>query len=182
MHSTDAEILEIVDADDRVVGTATRADIHRRGLLHRAVHVFVFNNHGEIYVQRRSASKDRHPLKLDSSAAGHVDPGETYEQTGVRELREELGLSVPLKEVLRVSASEKTDFEHVVLFKAITVEEPTPNPEEILWGGFMPADRLPEMMAEDPQDFVPAFVLLWQAFHEACAKVLPRMAGGDEGS
>jgi 16S rRNA (adenine1518-N6/adenine1519-N6)-dimethyltransferase len=103
-------------------------------------------------------------LKLDSSAAGHVDQGETYEQTGMRELHEELGLSAPIKQVLRIPASEMTDFEHVVLFKAITDEGPLPNPEEILWGGFMPPDRLSELMGEDPDDFVPAFILLWQAF------------------
>jgi 16S rRNA (adenine1518-N6/adenine1519-N6)-dimethyltransferase len=105
-------------------------------------------------------------LKLDSSAAGHVDPGETYEQTGVRELYEELGLRAPIEQVLRIPASEKTDFEHVALFKAATDEEPLPNREEILWGDFMPPDRLSELMGEDPDDFVPAFILLWQAFQK----------------
>jgi len=166
MHSTDHEILEIVDAEDKVIGTATRAEIHQQGLMHRAVHIFVFNARGEIYVQRRSASKDRHPLKLDSSAAGHVDPGETYEQTAIRELREELGLGAHLEHTLQVRPSEKTDNEHVALFKAVTAEEPVPSSDEIEWGGFMPTDRLCRLMDDDPQDFVPAFIMLWQAFRE----------------
>ncbi|MDQ7783662.1 MAG: NUDIX domain-containing protein [Desulfomonilaceae bacterium] len=164
MHSTDNEILEIVDEQDRVVGTTTRKDIHQRGLMHRAAHVFVFNSRGEIYVQRRSASKDRHPLKLDSSAAGHVDPGETYEQTAVRELQEELGIRADVEEVLRVPASERTDFEHVALFKAVARQKPRPNADEIVWGEFMAPQRLSELMSADPEDFVPAFVLLWNAF------------------
>jgi len=164
MHSTDHEILEIVDAEDKVIGAATRAEVHQKGLMHRAVHIFVFNARGEIYVQRRSASKDRHPLKLDSSAAGHVDPGETYEQTAIRELREELGLSAHLEHLLQVRPSEDTDYEHVALFKAITPQEPVPNPDEILWGGFMSTDRLSRLMDDDPGDFVPAFLMLWQAF------------------
>jgi isopentenyl-diphosphate Delta-isomerase len=177
MHATDAEILEIVDADDRVVGTSTRAEIHRRGLLHRAVHVFVFNTQGDVYVQRRSASKDRHPLKLDSSAAGHVDPGETYEQTAARELQEELGLHAPLERIVRIPASERTDSEHVMLFKAVTDEEPTPNAEEILSGGFVPPDRLSEMMQEDPHDFVHAFMLLWHVYRGTDEGVSQRGAG-----
>lgn len=133
MHSTDNEILEIVDSNDKVIGTATRAEIHRQGFLHRAVHLFVFNPAGQMYIQRRSRSKDRHPGKLDSSAAGHVDPGETYEETAIRELQEELGIKAEVKEILRVPASEKTDNEHVVLFEVTTKCEPVPNPEEIQW-------------------------------------------------
>jgi 16S rRNA (adenine1518-N6/adenine1519-N6)-dimethyltransferase len=163
MHSTDNELLEIVDEQDRVTGTATRKEIHRQGLMHRAVHIFVFNARGKIYVQRRSSAKDRHPLKLDSSAAGHVDPGETYEQTAVRELQEELGIRADIQEILRVPASEETDQEHVALFKTVTRQDPIPNADEIVWGGFMPLDRLSELMGKDPSDFVPAFVVLWKA-------------------
>jgi len=161
MPSTDKEILEIVDANDRVVGRATRAEIHAKGFMHRAVHVFVFNTAGEIYVQRRSATKDRHPLKLDSSAAGHVDPGETYLPAAVRELQEELGIAADLEAVLRVAASEKTDNEHVALFTVVTDRTPSPNPEEILWGGFMSRHDLSTRMAAAAEDFVPAFILLW---------------------
>jgi isopentenyl-diphosphate Delta-isomerase len=164
MADTDQEILEVVDADDRVVGHAARSEIHRRGLLHRAVHVFVFDSQGNIYVQRRSASKDRHPLKLDSSAAGHVDPGESYRETAYRELEEELGIRSELEEVLRVPASAVTDNEHVVLFTAVTGAKPVPNFEEILDGRFLEAHLLTKIMAEDPEDFVPAFRMLWKEF------------------
>jgi isopentenyl-diphosphate Delta-isomerase len=164
MHSTDNEILEVVDSHDKVLGTATRAEIHRRGLQHRAVHIFVFNTSGDLYVQKRSASKDRHPLKLDSSAAGHVDPGETYLQTAVRELHEELSIKAAVREVLKVTACELTDNEHVVLFTAVTDEEPTPNPDEIVSGGFVSRQELNASMKENPNDFVPAFIFLWDEF------------------
>ena len=164
MYSTDDEILEIVDSHDRVIGRATRGEIHRKGVMHRAVHIFVFNSDGEIYIQRRSALKDRHPLKLDSSAAGHVDPGESYEQTAVRELEEELGITAPVEQVLWVQACEQTDNEHVMLFRVRTNLEPVPNPEEVKWGGFMAPERLSALMQENPDDFVPAFILLWNEF------------------
>jgi isopentenyl-diphosphate Delta-isomerase len=164
MFATDNEILEIVDHHDRVIGTATRAEIHRRGLMHRSVHIFVFNASGEIYVQRRSEAKDRHPSKLDSSAAGHVDPGESYESAAMRELGEELGIDGRIAEVLRVSACGQTDNEHAVLFAVSTDAEPVPNPDEVAWGGFMAREGLTRLMENTPEDFVPAFILLWQAF------------------
>jgi len=132
--------------------------------MHRAVHVFLFNGSREIYVQRRSASKDRHPLKLDSSAAGHVDPGESYEQAAVRELSEELGITGEVEQVLQVRASPATDHEHVALFRVVAESEPRPNPDEIVWGDFMTWERLSCLMEQTPDDFVPAFILLWNEF------------------
>jgi isopentenyldiphosphate isomerase len=164
MAAEDHEILEIVDRADRVVGTATRAEIHARGLMHRAVHIFVFNRQGEIYIQRRSVTKDRHPSKLDSSAAGHVDPGETYGESAVRELAEELGIRDALEEILSVSARPETDNEHVKLYRAFTDSVPRINPAEIQWGGFMSREKVDELVDRTPEDFVPAFLLLWKEF------------------
>jgi isopentenyldiphosphate isomerase len=164
MYSTDQEILEIVDSDDNVIGTAARAEIHRLGMLHRSVHIFLFNRSGEIYIQRRSADKDSHASKLDSSAAGHVDPGETYEQTAFRELEEELGIQEGLYEVLRVKACPETDNEHVVLYSATTDLTPKPNPDEVQWGGFVKPEALTSLMKSTPDDFVPAFMLLWDHY------------------
>jgi isopentenyl-diphosphate delta-isomerase type 1 len=163
-YSTDNDILEMVDSHDKVIGRGTRGEIHRRGFFHRAVHMFVFNPAGQIYIQRRSRSKDRHPGKLDSSAAGHVDPGETYEETAIRELQEELGIQAEVKEILRVSASEQTDNEHVVLFEVVTESKPVPNPEEIQWGAFISREKVTKLMDEASEDFVPAFILLWKKY------------------
>ena len=58
------------------------------------MHVLVFNSRGEIFLQKRSMTKDREPGKWDSSSSGHVDSGEDYDACAVRELREEIGLHV----------------------------------------------------------------------------------------
>jgi len=52
----------------------------------------------------------------------------------------------------------------VMLFKVETDLEPAPNPEEVQWGGFMPPEKLSALMQESPDDFVPAFILLWNEF------------------
>jgi len=89
------EVFDVVDRNDVVVGREFRREIHRRGLLHRAIHIFWLRADGRLCLQRRSYAKDNCPGLLSSSCAGHVDSGESYLVAAVRELREELGVSVP---------------------------------------------------------------------------------------
>jgi isopentenyl-diphosphate delta-isomerase type 1 len=88
------EIFDVVDEQDRVIGQAPRSEVHRRGLNHRAVHVLVFNQHGDLFLQKRSMKKDCFPGVWDSSASGHLDRGEDYDACAVREVREELGVQL----------------------------------------------------------------------------------------
>src|SRR5215472_14287436 len=85
------EIFDVVDEHDHVIGSKPRNEVHRLGLMHRAVHVLVFNPQGEIFLQKRSMKKDRQPGVWDSSASGHVDSGDDYDSCAIRELNEELG-------------------------------------------------------------------------------------------
>ena len=86
------ELFDVVDDQDRVLRQEARADVHRQRLLHRAVHVLVFNPAGDVYLQRRSAAQDTYPLRWTTSCSGHVDAGEDYDTAVLRELGEELGL------------------------------------------------------------------------------------------
>lgn len=88
------EIFDVVDGRDVVVGREFRREIHRRGLLHRAIHIFWLRGDGQLCLQRRSYAKDNCPGLLSSSCAGHVDAGEDYLTAAVRELGEELGIRV----------------------------------------------------------------------------------------
>ena len=89
------EVFDVVDEDDQVVGREFRREIHRRGLRHRAIHIFWLRGDGQLCLQRRSYAKDNCPGLLSTSCAGHVDSGEDYLSAAVRELREELGVAVP---------------------------------------------------------------------------------------
>jgi isopentenyldiphosphate isomerase len=88
------EMLEIVDENDHVIGTAPRKDIHANGLLHREINVLFVTPSGEAIFQRRSKTKDICPGLLDAAAAGHVEIGDSYEVTALKEAAEETGLSI----------------------------------------------------------------------------------------
>ena len=88
------ELLAVVDQYDQVVDTQPRHKIHASGLRHRAVHILVFNDQGKLFLQKRSMKKDLNKGLWDTSAAGHVDAGEDYTPSAVREAEEELGVQI----------------------------------------------------------------------------------------
>jgi len=111
----------VVDENDRIIGVKTRGEIHAQNLMHRSVHILVFNNNAEFFIQKRSMSKDTDPGLWDSSAAGHVDSGEDYYHCAIRELGEELGIVVnaSLEELFRLPASPITGMEHCIIYRCI---------------------------------------------------------------
>lgn len=90
-----AEILDIVDEFDDVVGSAERAYALSNGLVTRVAGCVLFSSRGTIFLQVRSGKKSS-PFKMDYSAAGHVLSGEAYHTAACRELLEELGVSADL--------------------------------------------------------------------------------------
>lgn len=96
------ERVDVVDEQDRVLRSVTRAEMRRDRLRHRAVFVAVCDGDGRILVHRRSSTKDVWPGWLDIAVGGVVSSGETYDDAAERELSEEVGVSgvrcVPLDE------------------------------------------------------------------------------------
>jgi isopentenyldiphosphate isomerase len=96
MGATD-EIVAIVDEHNNVIGAVPRREMRAKNLPHRSTYIFVFNSHGELYVQKRTMTKDVYPGYYDPVTGGVVLSGESYEQGAVRELEEEMGIrDVPL--------------------------------------------------------------------------------------
>lgn len=92
------EVIMIVDRDNNVTGTELRSVMRKRGLLHRATYLLVFNSKGYLFVQKRTATKDIYPGYYDVAIGGVVLAGESYEESAGRELAEELGIrDIPLK-------------------------------------------------------------------------------------
>ena len=96
MNSTD-EIVAIVDKGNNVVGSAPRREMRAKRLPHRSTYILVFNSQGQLYVQKRTLTKDLFPGYYDPAAGGVVLAGESYEESARRELEEEMGIrDVPL--------------------------------------------------------------------------------------
>ena len=153
-----AELLDHVDAGDRVIGRVTRGEIHARGLRHRAVHIVVTNPSGALFVQRRSLLKDCAPGLWDSSAAGHVDAGEDYDTAAARELDEELGLAaIELSYRGQLAASAATGFEFVRYYTACTSRVPLPDPAEIMDSGWFSPTELGNWQRHQPEAFTATF-------------------------
>ena len=161
------EIFDVVNERDEVIDRKPRSEVHARGLLHRAVHVLVFNSRGEIFLQKRSMKKDRQPGVWDSSCSGHVDSGEKYDETAVRELGEELGLKVsaPLQKLFKIDACAETDAEFVWIYRCESDGPFQLHPDEIETGGWFTPEKVSGWIAERPQDFATAFVLIWKRFN-----------------
>jgi 16S rRNA (adenine1518-N6/adenine1519-N6)-dimethyltransferase len=166
-HTADHDMLPVVDENDRLLGSASRAEVHGNNLRHRAVYMLIFNDAGEVYLQKRSRRKDRHPLLWDSSASGHVNAGEEYDEAARRELNEELGIDVALEKLLKLPASERTGQEFIWLYRGRHARKLQLNLSEIEYGEFFPVALVRDCLAARPNDFTPGFAECWKAYCES---------------
>lgn len=88
------ELLDIVNEKDEIIGQETREKIHKDGLLHREIHIWFVTPDGQMIFQHRAKDKDTYPDMLDATVGGHVDLGMNYEDTALKEMKEETGLKV----------------------------------------------------------------------------------------
>ncbi|HWL52494.1 MAG TPA: 16S rRNA (adenine(1518)-N(6)/adenine(1519)-N(6))-dimethyltransferase RsmA [Chthoniobacteraceae bacterium] len=166
------ERFDVVDENNEVTGQASRHKVHAQGLRHRAVHILVFNKHGDLFLQKRSHLKDSHPGSWDSSAAGHLNAGDGYEETAVRELQEELGISAPLTLFGTLPPSDATGQEFVQCFEAVHSGPFTWPRSEIESGAFFPVAMVERWIAARPGDFASCLLecfRLWKRSKEAAS-------------
>jgi len=161
------EILEIVNKDNQVTGRAPRSQIHTQQLRHRAVHIFLFNSRGELFLQKRSQQKDEFPGYYDSSAAGHVDPQESYADAAARELEEELGITAALEKIADFPACQENGWEFTVFYAAVSDDRVRINCAEIAEGGFYPVAAIADRLSREGSLFTPAFKTLFELYRQA---------------
>ncbi|MFF7205045.1 NUDIX hydrolase [Streptomyces sp. NPDC008141] len=149
MSSAD-EILDIVDASDRVVGQARRGDAYARGLRHRCVFIQARDAQGRVFVHRRTPTKLVFPSLYDMFVGGVVGAGEAYDDAALREAEEELGVSglprpTPLFRFL-YEGGPRTWWSAVY---EVRCELPVnPQQEEVAWHAFLPEAELERRLDE----------------------------------
>lgn len=148
------EELYLVSEDDEVVGTAPRSKVRAENLLHRGVGILVFNSEGQLYVHRRTPTKDIFPGMYDMFVGGTVTVGESYEQAAQREAHEELGVTGGTWTTLFTylyKGPRNRCFTRI--FKVLYDGPITHQAEEIDWGRFYPFGQVLDLTRQWP--FVP---------------------------
>lgn len=103
------ELIDIFDKDNNSTGCQKmKSEAHRLGLWHRTAHVWIYNDHGELLLQKRASNKALWPDVWDISAAGHIGAGETEIIGALREIKEELGLTVEPEDLLLIKIQKGT--------------------------------------------------------------------------
>jgi 8-oxo-dGTP pyrophosphatase MutT (NUDIX family) len=161
MYAPAQEIVQIVDRDNRVTDALPRHLMRSRGLIHRASYILVFNDQQEVFVQKRTTTKDIYPGYWDVAAGGVVLAAESYEHSAARELAEELGISgIPLTPLFDHYFEDATNRVWGRVFRCVHEGPFSLQPEEVEYGLFMPVPQILECSRREP--FTPDGILILQ--------------------
>lgn len=167
--SFDNEALIIVDAQDRILGHGTKAELHQgAGTLHRAFSIFLFNDAGHVLLQKRSADKPLWPEFWSNTCCSHPRRGESYGIATSRRLKEELGVEAPLRFTHRFRyqaqfSAEGAEHELCSVYVGRIDGDPMPNPQEVSDWQWVSPSALDEWLDTNPENLTPWFKLEWAA-------------------
>ncbi len=161
----------VVDENNKPIGSEFQNTVTEKRLIRRIVRVLLFDSIGRIYLQFRSSTKNIYPNTWDQSAAGHVDEGETDQQSAIRELQEEIGIirsdlthlfdfyceenfnDIHIKEWNAVFSTTFFDNEKIILEK-----------EEVESGKWFAVDEVTKLLEKTPNIFSEGFRYTWKNF------------------
>lgn len=134
--AADEELLVLVDTQDREIGVAPKQSVHMLGLRHRAFSIVLTDDRGRVLLQRRAADKYHSPGLWANSCCGHPRPGESIHEAATRRAREELGVTVTLREIgtftyLAVVGATMIEHEIDHVFVGSTSADLRPDPREV---------------------------------------------------
>jgi 8-oxo-dGTP pyrophosphatase MutT (NUDIX family) len=144
------EPVEVVDHRGTVIDVVPRRVMRERRLRHRCTYVLVLNAAGELYVHRRTASKDVYPGRYDVTAGGVCAVGETFDDGAARELEEELGVTA--RPTFRFLHAYDDEDGHVLgaVYDVVWDGPIRHQAAEVAWGGFEPLDAIERRIVRDP--------------------------------
>jgi isopentenyl-diphosphate delta-isomerase len=153
--------IDWVDAADRPVATVRRSEVFRRRAGFRVVHIFVFNDRGEMLLQQLGRQRDRNPLKWGSSVAGYLNAGEEYLEAAVRRLREELGLTTQLAKFGSAVMPDQGARKFITLYVTTASHPQVTEPGHIEGVLFKPISEIQSQMKDWPDNFTETFLFLF---------------------
>ncbi len=151
MKDNSYELFPIVNKNGNFLGSMSRGHAHDGSKeLHPVVHLHIFNNLNEIYLQQRPKWKDIQPGKWDTACGGHVDLGEHIEEALYREVREELSINNFTPKFVTAYAYESdTEYELINIYFCQYDEKIIPNKEELSNGKFWSVNKIMENIGKE---------------------------------
>lgn len=162
---SEAERVILVDEHDRERGSATKAEAHRSGVLHRAFSVLVFNRRDEILLQQRALRKYHSGGLWSNTCCGHPRPGEDTGAAARRRLNEEMGFECELRRrfafhyrVELARGLSEHEYDHV--FVGTYDGDPRPDPDEVEAWRWVPMNAVHREVAEAAERYTHWFRLI----------------------
>jgi mevalonate kinase len=165
LETTDnqSELFVVVDEKDSVIGYKSRYECHHDvSLMHKTVGAIVYNDIGEVLLQKRTMTKDMDSGLWGISCAGHVTKGQTDEEAIHRELQEELGVDMPLSMVGKFTVATNKETERATLYTGSYNGPFMPNKQEVAEVRFMHPDKLRKHVEAGDMKFTQAALLSFQ--------------------
>jgi isopentenyl-diphosphate delta-isomerase len=156
--SRDDESIVLVDAQDVPQGVAPKAEVHRRGLKHRAISVLVRNHAGDMLLHRRNVEKYHSGGLWTNACCSHPRPGEAAEDAARRRLAEEMGIRCGVTPLFvaqyRAAVSNGYIEDEVVRVFGSTYEGPiSPDPAEVSEWKWLPLAELADDLVRRPDSY-----------------------------
>ena len=161
----------LVDENDNKIGLMPKLEAHKKGVLHRAFSVFVFNDKNELMLQQRAYDKYHSPGLWTNTCCSHQRDGELTIEAATRRLQEEMGFTTPLTE--RISFIYKAPFENGLteheldhIITGYFNKNPNPNPKEVADWKWMKLSEIVEDIEANPQDYTVWFKIIFKKFYK----------------
>jgi len=163
------ELVVLVTPQDKVLGLMEKMQAHENGLLHRAFSVFLFNEKGEMLLQKRAAGKYHSPNQWTNACCSHPRENESYIDAARRRLKEELGIESQLTERFHFiyKADDGQDlWEHELdyVFTGDYNGDFNLNPEEVSEIKYMSIDNLNNDILQYPERYTEWFKIIWSEY------------------
>lgn len=157
-----AERVVLVDESDKKLGTEDKLKAHRKGKLHRAFSIFVFNKKKELLLQKRAESKYHCGGLWTNTCCSHPRPDENLEEAAERRIKEEMGFKCEMERIFSFVYRAEFDnglTEHELdhVFLGEYDGNPDPNPEEVGDWKWVKPQKLKKDIQENPEKYTPWF-------------------------
>lgn len=154
----------LVNEQDEPIGTMEKIEAHEKALLHRAFSVFVFNEKGDLLLQKRAAGKYHSPGLWTNTCCSHPRPGFELASEARQRLQEEMGFTTEIEKAFDFiykapfdNGLTEHEFDHVFIGRY--QGDVAPNPAEVSDYCYKPVADILQSMQDQPHLYTAWFLI-----------------------